>query len=123
MTFEPRNALAVYGTLVPGEVNHHVVSNIKGRWIDGIVRGYVFDITWGHADGYDGFYADKDGHQVAVSVLVSDELDRHWNNIDRFEGPGYRRTEVDVFDHGQGDADDQSVIGRAFIYECLTDND
>lgn len=116
--FEPHNALAAYGTLRPGEVNHHVVKQMKGRWIDGIIRGYVFDVSWGGADGFPGFQPAPDGHHIPVGVLVSDDWDRHWDRLDRFEGPGYRRTVIDVFD-----PDGRQAIGQAHVFECLTHND
>ena len=60
-----------------------------------------------------------DGNHIEVKVFVSDELDRHWQRIDEFEGPGYRRIEIDVFDPN----DRVTIIGRAWVYENLTDND
>ena len=84
-------ALAVYGTLAPGETNHWVLRSIKGVWSEGTVRGYAFEITWGPVEGYPGFTADADGHEVPVQVLESDELHRHWHTIDDFEGDGYER--------------------------------
>ncbi len=118
MTLDPATALAAYGTLAPGEVNHHVLSNIAGRWLDGTVLGYQFEITWGDAEGYDGFFPDRSGHRVPVSILVSDQLDRHWGRIDRFEGRGYDRRPIEVLER-----DGETVIGEASIYVCLTDNE
>jgi gamma-glutamylcyclotransferase (GGCT)/AIG2-like uncharacterized protein YtfP len=106
-------ALAVYGTLAPGEPNHWIVSRLRGEWIDGTVNGYVFEIGWGPAEGYLGFVPD-DKARVEVKVLVSDDLDRHWHEIDDFEGPGYERvtTTVDLADGTQRFAN---------IYVALTD--
>lgn len=118
----PDRALAVYGTLAPGEVNHHVLLGIDGSWIEGYVLGYQFEITWGAADGYPGVYLSTDGNRVPVHVLVSDDLDRHWSRIDQFEGPGYRRVSADVYAAGD-DGDDVAVVGQASIFEALTDND
>lgn len=110
------DALAVYGSLAPGEPNHWVVSRIRGSWVPGTVTGYQFDITWGPADGYDGFIPDVDGAAVPVHVLLADEaeLDRHWREIDDFEGPGYERQRIDVtFDDG--------TVAVAQIYVALTE--
>ena len=104
-------ALAVYGSLMPGEPNHWVVSRIPGEWRAGTVRGWTFEVTWGPAQGYDGFVADDDGSDVAVQVLVSEALPRRWREIDDFEGPGYRRVPVEVeFEDGT-----RAIVPRANV--------
>lgn len=108
-------ALAVYGTLAPGESNHWVVSSIAGAWVQGTVRGYVFDLTWGPAEGYPGFIPAADGNRVAVWVLRSDQLPKRWRQIDDFEGDGYVRQPIDVT------LDDGEIID-AQIYVALTDS-
>jgi len=107
-------ALAVYGSLAPGEPNHWVVSRIAGEWVGGTVYGYVFDLTWGPADGYQGFLPDPGGGRVELSVLLSPELDRKWREIDDFEGPGYERRILPIV------LDDGREID-AHIYVALTD--
>ena len=107
--------LAVYGSLAPGESNHWVISRISGEWTTGTVRGYEFDITWGPADGYQGFIPDADGNDVAVSVLVSNDLERHWREIDEFEGPGYERRMIAV-------SSPSALPVQAHIYVALTDS-
>ena len=107
-------ALAVYGTLAPGQVNHWVVSRIAGEWRTGTVQGWTFEITWGPAEGYDGFVPDDEGSDVAVHLLESEALPRHWREIDDFEGPGYRRVPIEVR------LDDGSTV-EASIYESLTE--
>jgi gamma-glutamylcyclotransferase (GGCT)/AIG2-like uncharacterized protein YtfP len=109
-----QNALAVYGTLRRGASNHWVVSRIAGDWFRGTVRGYSFDVTWGPADGYPGLLPHPDAPKVDVDVLVSDDLARHWREIDRFEGPGFDRQPVEVT------LDDGTVL-KADIYVALTD--
>lgn len=117
----PERALAVYGTLAPGESNHHAMLGISGEWIEGFIFGYKFEVTWGGADGYPGVVLDRSGNRIPVLVMVSADLDRHWSRLDDFEGPGFRRVEVDVY--ADRDSDGPAVIGRAFVYEALTDND
>lgn len=107
-------ALAVYGTLAPGEANHWVVRGIKGIWSEGAVQGYTFEITWGPVEGYPGFIADPDGNAVTVQVLESEELDKHWHTIDDFEGDGYERRVLPV-----AMADGRTI--DAWIYIALTD--
>ena len=112
----PARALAVYGTLAPGESNHHVVAAIDGRWVEGAVRGHRLEAHWRGMSGYPGFLPDPLGPLVEVLVLVSALLGRYWERLDDFEGPGYRRREVDVFDRfGAGS------LGQAFIYETLVE--
>ncbi len=113
------NAIAFYGSLRPGESNHWVVRDIPGVWIDGTVRGYVFEITWGRYEGHLGFAPDPDGHRVAVAVLVSSEWPSHLHKVDDFEGPGYERQAVSVT---AADGDDD-VIGEAAVYVFLTDRE
>lgn len=111
------NAVAFYGTLRPGEPNHWLVRDIPGTWVAGVVRGYLFEVTWGRYEGYTGFIADPDGHKVPVAVLVSDDWASHVDKVDEFEGPGYERRPVTVLA-----ADGTSVIGESGVYEFLTDH-
>lgn len=107
-------ALAVYGSLRPGEANHWVVSRIPGEWVAGSVRGWAFEITWGPAEGYDGFVPDADGADTPVDVLLSEALPNRWREIDDFEGSGYERRAIEV----------QLADGRvvdASIYVALTE--
>lgn len=88
--------LAVYGTLAPGESNHHELDGIRGRWVRGTVRGHRHDSGWGAALGFPALVLDDSGPEVAVQVLESDDLPAHWGRLDAFEGPGYRRVIVQV---------------------------
>ena len=92
----PDTALAAYGSLRPGEPNHWVVNRISGDWLPGVVCGWSFELTFGPAEGYEGFVPDRDGGDVAVEVLVSQDLAKRWREIDDFEGPGYERRSIDV---------------------------
>lgn len=107
-------ALAVYGSLAPGESNHWVVNRIRGDWITGTVRGHCFEITWGPAEGYQGFIPDPDGSAVSVSVLLSAELGTKWREIDEFEGEGYERSLIEV-------VLDDGTHRQAHIYVALTE--
>ena len=112
----PERALAVYGTLAPGESNHHVVAGIDGRWQEIAIRGHRFTARWRDTPGYPGFRPDPDGPAVPALALVTDELIDHWDRLDAFEGPGYRRVEIEVFDRSGA-----TGLGRAFVYETLAD--
>lgn len=105
-------ALAVYGTLQPGEPNHWVLRSIPGTWLAGTVRGWRYEITWGPASGYPGLTLDNAGVDIDVAILVSQALPRHWHEVDEFEGDGYQRVQAQViYDDGQ--------VGKAWIYETL----
>ncbi len=103
--------LATYGTLQPGEANHWVVRNIAGEWSEGTVPGWTYPIGFGPAEGYSGLTLDPAGQRVPVAILSSDRLDKHWRDIDDFEGPGYKRRQTDVVTTADG------KTLRAWIYE------
>jgi len=108
-------ALAAYGSLAPGEENHWVVSRLPGEWVPATVKGWIFEIGWGPAEGWLGFIEDPEGPEVALAVLFSADLPRHWSQIDDFEGEGYLRRIVDVT------LADGSIV-PAQIYEALQDS-
>ena len=88
--------LATYGTLAPGEVNSHVLAGLEGRWTKGVVRGWLRDAGWGARHGCPGIELDPHGDPVDVHVFQAEALVAHWDRLDAFEGPEYRRTEVCV---------------------------
>ena len=47
---EPEHLLAAYWTLRPGEVNHRLLADVPGEWLDGWVSGYR-----GEEDGFPAF--------------------------------------------------------------------
>jgi gamma-glutamylcyclotransferase (GGCT)/AIG2-like uncharacterized protein YtfP len=112
----PDRALAVYGTLAPGESNHGQVADIDGRWIEAAIRGERFTARWRDTPGYPAFVPDPAADPVPILVLVADELPDHWDRLDAFEGPGYRRIEIDVLDRAGA-----RTIGRACVYQTLPD--
>jgi gamma-glutamylcyclotransferase (GGCT)/AIG2-like uncharacterized protein YtfP len=102
--FRTSATLAVYGTLAPGQPNHHVVAPLGGEWTDGVIEGELFPVGWAAALGYRAFRPHPGGAAVAVKVLAAPALAAAWPELDRFEGPGYRRILVPVFSPGPGDA-------------------
>jgi gamma-glutamylcyclotransferase (GGCT)/AIG2-like uncharacterized protein YtfP len=92
----PAERLAVYGSLAPGQVNHHQLAGLAGEWRSGVVRGWLTASGWGSAQGYPGLRPDPQGPEVIVQVFASDDLRRHWGRLDAFEGPEYQRVEVPV---------------------------
>jgi len=101
--FRTSHTLAVYGTLAPGQPNHHVVAPLGGEWTSGLVEGDLFPVGWGATLGYPAFRPRVGGAAVAVQVLTAPTLATAWPTLDRFEGPGYRRILVPVFRPGLPD--------------------
>lgn len=93
--------LAVYGTLQPGQANHHQLAGLGGHWIPGRVRGRLLAQGWGAALGFPALVLDPTGPWVEVQILQSEELPQHWDRLDLFEGDGYRRV-VTTADTEQG---------------------
>lgn len=95
--FGSSRALAVYGTLAPGESNHHVVAPLGGVWTPGVVEGDLIAVGWGATFGFPAFWPRAGGPAVPVQVLTSPRLPEAWPRLDRFEGEEYRRVLVPVF--------------------------
>lgn len=102
-------AFAAYGTLGPGKPNHQRVGDISGQWSRGKVQGTLLQSGWGAELGFPGITLDSSGNWVDVDLLVSDELAAHWERLDEFEGPGYRRVRCEVHT--------ETGTVTAFIYE------
>jgi gamma-glutamylcyclotransferase (GGCT)/AIG2-like uncharacterized protein YtfP len=102
--FRTSHTLAVYGTLAPGQPNHHVVAPLGGAWTDGLIEGDLLPVGWGAPLGYPGFRPRAGGDAVAVRVLTAPLLATAWPTLDRFEGPGYQRILVPVFSTELGPA-------------------
>src|SRR5580765_3666007 len=77
--------LAVYGSLAPGKLNHHIVAPAGGTWTSGTVTGAFSENGWGAAHGFPGLRWSPDGRIVRVSLLTSDALPDHWTRLDDFE--------------------------------------
>jgi gamma-glutamylcyclotransferase (GGCT)/AIG2-like uncharacterized protein YtfP len=88
--------LATYGSLAPGEPNHHQLEGLVGRWLDGHVDGQLRQAGWGAAMGFPGLVLEPLGDPVPVHVFESPDLPDHWSRLDRFEGDGYRRVSATV---------------------------
>ena len=88
--------LAVYGTLRPGQPNHHQLDGLRGQWRRGTVRGRLIDEGWAAGLGYPALVLDPHGPGVRVDLFESPDLPRHWDRLDAFEGAGYRRVVATV---------------------------
>ncbi len=109
--FRTSNHFAVYGTLAPGAPNHHVLESLSGQWRDGWVHGELRQQGWGAQQGYPAIRWNPRSGQIPVKLLVSEELEHHWQRLDEFEGAGYQRILVPV---DMGD----EVVAVANIYEA-----
>ncbi|MFO1239194.1 MAG: gamma-glutamylcyclotransferase [Sphingomonadaceae bacterium] len=90
------NFLATYGTLAPGQPNHHQLASLSGVWMTGTVKGWLVDKGWGSALGYPALVPDEAGGPIGVHVLNSPDLPAHWSRLDAFEGTQYRRVAIRV---------------------------
>ncbi len=96
-TFHTAQTLIVYGTLAPGEINHHIIAGLSGTWSDGVVEGDLWPAGWGATLGFPALHWRPGGREVPVHVLRSRALPTAWDRLDRFEGDGYRRILVPTF--------------------------
>ncbi len=83
--------LVVYGTLAPGEPNHHQLAACPGTWARAAVRGRRA------MRQFPVFTYDAAAPLVPVLWLTSASLPPHWARLDAFEGPDYRRILVPVW--------------------------
>ena len=90
------DGLFVYGTLAPGQVNHHVLAGVTGDWQRASLRGVLHEEGWGAEFGCPGIVPSADGETVAGYLFLSRELGNLWATLDAFEGDGYERVLVPV---------------------------
>jgi gamma-glutamylcyclotransferase (GGCT)/AIG2-like uncharacterized protein YtfP len=81
----------VYGTLAPGRPNAHVLADVPGRREPATARGQLLQHGWGAEVGFPGIVLDENGPEVHGMLFSSDELRKHWERLDQFEGKGYMR--------------------------------
>ena len=83
--------LFIYGTLVPGGPNEHVLSEIDGSWEAATVNGILREEGWGAEMGYPGIVLDEQGIEIQGFLFSSEKLSDHWARLDEFEGKSYER--------------------------------
>ncbi|MEM1298047.1 MAG: HAD-IA family hydrolase [Pseudomonadota bacterium] len=91
MSPNPALRLATYGTLAPGQVNHHHMGGMSGLWSRGTIHGHLHAEGWGAKHDCPGIHLAPDGEEVAVHIFTSPDLPDHWARLDAFEGAEYRR--------------------------------
>lgn len=119
--FHTSRALAVYGTLAPGQPNHHVVAPLGGEWTHGLIEGDLLPTGWGATLGFPAFSPRVGGAAIRVQVLTAPGLPTAWPELDRFEGPEYRRILVPVFT--PGGADQRRLYTVANLYAAAAEAD
>lgn len=88
--------LFVYGSLAPGQSNHGLLRKLPGSWQRGSVNGLLHPAGTALTAGYPVVDLTAPGVPVAGFLFTSPELPRHWDELDAFEGEGYRRVETRV---------------------------
>jgi len=88
------DTLFVYGTLMPGCPNGHVLENIGGKFVPATVKGELIGAGWSASMGYPGIKLDPKGDTVHGYLFYSHNLENHWEFLDAFEGEEFVRTEV-----------------------------
>jgi len=81
---EAHERLIVYGTLAPGEINHHWLSSISGKWAQAEVPGKI-----DRSGTYPFFFPGRGWEKV--QIFESTGLPTHYRPLDRFEGREYQR--------------------------------
>ncbi len=86
--------LFVYGTLGPGRPNEHVLGAVGGSWETATVSGTLRHEGWGAEMGYPGIDLGGNGGEVEGFLFTSENLHRHWAELDEFEGEAYQRVKT-----------------------------
>ncbi|PVZ88542.1 gamma-glutamylcyclotransferase [Serratia sp. S1B] len=91
--------LFVYGTLGPNRPNSHILQNIdsNGIWKNATLYGKLAKKGWAAEMGFPGLVLTSDEQEeIKGFVFSSDQLSKHWHELDEFEGTGYARQCVEV---------------------------
>jgi len=83
---KPGERLVIYGTLAPGKANHSVIEDLSGQYCDCSVNGRVSEV-----DGLPYFTWTPSGDSLDAQLFSSKQLPEKWDDLDRFEGAGYKR--------------------------------
>ena len=112
--FATSTRLAVYGSLRPGQPNHHIVAPLGGRWEHGVVEADLVRGGWGAGMGFPAIEPRPGGQVVPVEVLTSTALPDDWPRLDEFEGDEYCRVLVPVWN--TGDHANRNLLTVANLY-------
>jgi gamma-glutamylcyclotransferase (GGCT)/AIG2-like uncharacterized protein YtfP len=82
----PEKQLIVYGSLVPGGLNHFLLADLPGTWEQCFIRGRM-----GEYWGFRTFRYDPAGPEHPAWLLTSPALPGILPDLDGFEGEAYER--------------------------------
>ncbi len=85
--YDVSQRLFVYGTLRPGEPNHHVLEPMGGQWVSASIQAGLVQLE----QGIPGIHLNPNGARVPGFLLISDALCYEWSRLDKFEGQDYCR--------------------------------
>ena len=83
---KPDERLVIYGTLAPGKPNHNVIEDLSGVYCGCSVHGRISEV-----DGLPYFTWAPSEASLAAQLFSSRQLPDKWDDLDRFEGDGYKR--------------------------------
>ena len=89
--------LAVYGSLAPGQINHHLLSGLRAVWSTAEIEAVPVERGWGVRQGFAALQWSPGASRHAVHVVRSDDLATLWSRLDAFEGSDYVRTLVPLW--------------------------
>lgn len=93
---DANHRLAIYGTLAPGKPNHGEISDLKGIWTKGTIRGKLITASQPPHTGLTGLILDPLSNKIDVDIFESAELPDHWPRLDAFEGSEFERVTTRV---------------------------
>ncbi len=107
-----KQCLFVYGTLGPGQPNEHILTAVGGAWEEAIVKGHLKEQGWGAEMGYPGIVLDDAGDIIRGFIFCSDNLHDHWDELDEFEGEGYKRISAKILKNNRSTTEAQIYVLR-----------
>ncbi len=107
--FGTASRLAIYGTLAPGNVNHHHLAELGGAWQPASVRGRLDRVPAGEHRGLPAIVLDPAAELLRLQLLRCPRLGEVWQRLDSFEGEEMQRLLVPLEAEGR-------ISGVANIY-------
>lgn len=104
-------SLAVYGSLAPGQINHHLLSGLRADWSTAEVEAVPVQRGWGVRQGFAALQWSPGASRQAVHVVRSEDLASLWPELDAFEGADYVRTFVPLWH-------ESDLVGVANLYSA-----
>jgi len=111
--FSASRHLIAYGSLMPGGLNHGLLSDLGGEWRQGWIAGELLDRGWSAAMSYPALRWCPEGGEVPAWAFISEDLPDHWRRLDDFEGLEYRRIWALFWDE-----EGRTLVGNMYAMEC-----